>query len=1290
MKTNALLLTIVCSFWHHLLLAQCTPAPVLNFTNPSFEGPTNAHQTPGPWSTCMSGQTPDTQPGNWGVTLPPSNGNSYLGLIHQASTGWQEGATQQLATPLIAGTSYSFTIDLANSSSTSGGIIPGCAECQIWGGFSACNKNTLLWSSGNITPYDTWQTYNVNFTPTQSFTYILIQVFSLGCTNGPYILVDNIGPITPSNVTANIVLNNNVLCHGGNTGQATVHATGQNPPFTYQWSTSSTQNDTVIANKAAGTYTVTVTDANTCTATASVTISQPNPLVLTPTIIDATCLNAGSAYMSYAGGTTPMSFLWSNGVTTQNNGNLFAGLYNITVTDGNNCTATANANIIQPNTFTISCTVSQPTCQSGGSISTSITGGASPFTYSWSTVPPQTGATATGLGAGTYTVSVTDQSGCPGTASFNVNPPPNSFAINLSPQAVSCFGGNNGSISSTLTGGQNPFTYQWNTSPAQQTPNAIGVGEGNYTVSITDAVGCSATASATVSAPTPLVLSESKSDILCFGASDGSAEITASGGTPTYTYLWSNSGNGPNLNNITAGMVSVTVTDLNSCTASTSITINQPASALSLVENHVDVFCFGENSGSATVSANGGTGGYNYAWSTSPIQTTATALNLVANNYVVTVTDGNNCSASISSLISQPASPLTASVSQSSPLCFGQNSAQATATATGGTGAFTYSWNTTPSQTTAVASNLNAGTYTVTIQDANNCTATASTLISSTPSPLVVTLAPSDALCHGDASGSVVATASGSNGNFSFSWSTTPVQNSPTATNLLAGAYSVTATDGVGCSASASTIVNEPAAPLALSFSKVDVLCFGEATGSIHLTTQGGTANYNYLWNNNANTTSLTNLAAGTYSVTATDANNCTTDLVATIAQPAAPLTAVSNITNLTCHENLSGSISIVNTAGGTPNYTYTWNNSTNNVSSQINLSAGTYSVTITDANNCSFILDNLTLTEPGPLAISMTTTDVSCPGSSDGQITATVNGSTPPYTYLWSNNENTAQLQQLAAGNYALSVTDINGCTIASSATIIELPGVEATGSAQNVLCHPLQNGAIYLSASSSFLPLQFLWSNGATTDNLQNLASGTYSVTIQDAHQCIDSISFVISNDSAFSISVTPSFTEIDLGESVSLQVLGTAPVSNVVWTPTAGLDCTNCLQTSASPIQSIVYYIDATDINGCESKTSAEVIVNPKYVVYIPNAFTPNGDGSNDYFQVFGNKEAWKQFNVTIFDRLGEKVYESNDMNFKWDGTYRGRLLTPTVLVYLVNIVYLNNHTDELHKGSLTLIR
>ncbi len=1754
---------------------QCPVAPTLTIQNPSFEGPTGAGITPGPWNICMptspyGPQTPDTQPGNFGVGLPPTNGSSYLGLVYDSldyvidNFVWEEGASEPLSGPMVAGIPYTFTIDLANSGSTGGGIVPGCAELHVWGGFGYCDQNTLLWSSGNITPFDVWQTYTVTFTPTQNFTYIMFQVYGLGCSTTPYILLDNISPITSNNVGANTLVSNNVLCAGQNSGSAVVHAVGQNGPFTYAWNSTPAQTDSVLDNVGPGTYTVTVTDVNTCTATASVSITSPTALTLTPTISNVTCngFNTGSAYMSYAGGTPPITFAWSNGPTTQANPNLFAGTYSITATDANSCTATASISITQPAAISIAGSLTQPTCTALGSIATTVTngtpnytyvwntspvqatanatglnggtynvtvtdansctassaftlnaappapsvsatpspvlcfgqstgsvaatasgggggytyawntapvqntatatnlpagtytvtvtdagsctvsasatitqpaaalsvttsktdvlcfgastgsvtavpaggtggysfswnttpvqntatvnnrpagtytvtvtdannctvsasvtvsqptqplslstsktdescfggtnatatctpaGGTAGYTYTWNTIPLQNTATATGLvigsytvtvndansctasasvtitqpaatsvsitktepvcfgqpaatatatgsggtgaftyawnttpaqntqtasnlGAGTYTVTATDASGCTATASITINTPPTQLTVAVSHVDVLCFGNSTGSVTAMPSGSWGGYTYGWNTSPAQNSATAANLAAGTYTVTVTDAQGCSVTASDVVSQPAQaLSVTASKVDELCFGGATGSATANPAGGTTGYTYVWSctpvqNTATATNLaaasytvtvsdansctasasvsitqptatsvtitktepvcfgqpaatatatgsggtgaftyawnttpaqntqtaTNLSGGTYTVTATDANGCTATASITIStpptqltvavshidvlcfgnstgsvtaaptgswggytytwnttpaqntasaanlpagtynvtvtdvqgcsttasdvvaQPAQALTVSQAQVDVVCFGASTGSASVTAGGGTAAYTYSWNTTPVQNTATATNLAANAYTVTVTDANSCTATAAFNISQPASPVTVNITLSQPLCFGQPTASAQANGSGGTGTITYTWNTTPAQNSQTAINLAAGNYTVTATDASGCSASASVSVSAAPSALTVTTTHIDVLCFGDATGSVTANANGSYGSYSYVWNTTPVQSTATASSLIAGTYNVTVTDIQGCSATASDIVSEPASALSINTTKTDILCYGDASGSATVTANGGTVNYTYNWSTSPvqNTATISSLVAGAYTITVTDANNCLQTASVTINQPAAPLAASSSITNVNCNGGNDGGINI-SCNGGTTNYSYQWSVTPSvNTPNATGLTAGNYSMTVTDANNCTFVLPNMQVTEPTALSVNLLPTDESCPGSSDGEVDATASGGIPPYSYAWNNGITDPQNTSLTAGTYTITVTDGHNCTISDNSNVNSLPGVVINGTAGNVLCFPLKNGSINITATTSFQPLQFVWSNGAATEDITALDTGTYSLIVTDAHGCQADSTFHIGNDDIFSIEAAPHNSTIDLGQQVNISVTPTGSTfGTLVWTPTYGLSCSDCSDPIANPYESITYNVVATDVNGCIATDTVHIEVIPSYIVFIPNAFTPNGDGNNDFFEVFGNKEAWKQFEVQIFDRSGEMVYESNDMNFKWDGNYKGKMLNPSVFVYLVKVVYIDNYTDKLFKGSVTLVR
>ncbi len=1283
------------------LFAQCGNPQPLIVQNPSFEGTPQPHITPAPWTNCQPGQTPDTQPGSWGISLPPTNGSTYLGLVNQVSANWQEGASQQLSTPMQSGLQYTFTIDLANSSSTSGGIIPGCAECQIWGGNGTCGFGELLWASGDITPYDTWVNYTVTFTPTQNWPFITIYVHSLGCSDEPYILVDNMSPILPAAVAVIATINNNVSCAGGADGLATANIIGQNPPFSYQWNSTPLQNDTVLDNVPAGTYTITVTDANTCTATTSIVITEPQPLILTPTVNGAACFGTGtgSAYMSYSGGTAPMNFVWNDGTTTQNDTALFAGVYTLTVTDAHNCTATTTVNISEPAQLTINGTATNVTCMNGndGSINTTTTGGTTPYSfYQWNSSPVQNTPNAINLTADNYTVTVTDTNACTATASFTVTQPPNGVSVQLAPTPVFCFGESTGAVTSTVTGGSPTYTYSWNTVPPQSTPNLSNLPEGTYDVTVTDSHTCTVSASATVhQPPTPVSATLDSTDVLCYGDASGSIIATATGGVPGYTYSWNSSPvqNTATAIHLLAGNYTVTVSDSLNCSFTISTTIHQPAAALTVSEMHVDVLCYGDNTGSATAIAAGGTTPYSYQWNSNPVQTNAAATNLTANTYTVTVTDANNCTATISSIISQPATPLSVTISLSQPLCYGQPNAAADATAAGGTSPYNYVWNTSPPQNTSGITNIPGGSYSVSVTDSNNCTVSNSIVVAAPPTPLSLSFSHVDVLCFGDATGSASVNASGSYGNYSYNWNTTPAQTSATAAQLIAGAYSVTVSDTAGCSATGADTILQPAMPLSLSASNIAVLCFGDATGSATVIATGGTPSYSYLWSTNPSQTNptATALISGNYIVTVTDAHQCTDTAIVFISQPSAPLAATSTITNIPCNGMNNGIIAI-NSTGGTTAYSYQWSLTPSvNTSTATNLSPGNYSMTVTDANNCSFSLSPLTVTEPPALTIHPVVTNVSCPLHGDGSILSHPAGGSLPYSFAWANSAVTEDLMNLNGGNYSLTVTDNHGCTVSDNFTVTELPGVSLSGVPTNVLCFPLQNGAVNITTSSSFMPLQFNWSNGETSEDIFALDTGLYSITVTDAHGCTKDSSFYIGNDSIFSIDATPDASTIDLGQSVVLNVnaIGSA-FGSILWSPPVALDCYDCVSPTASPIQSISYQVTGTDVNGCIATDTLHITVVPKYVVYVPNAFTPNGDGSNDYFEVYGNKEAWKQFHVAIFNRIGEMVYESNDMNFKWDGRYKGVLQNPAVFVYIVKVVYLDNYSEKLFKGSITLLR
>jgi PKD repeat protein len=401
--------------------AQCT-GTVLSWQNPSFEGtPGTPHVTPPLWDICQPGCTPDTQPGCWGVTLPPSNGSSYVGFVAQTSASWFEGASQTLSSPMVPGTTYNFTADLAVTASTAGGIMPGCVEMQIWGnmgGNSGCDETALLWSSGDVfdaAHMDQWVTHTITITPTSAWTHLLFMIHNLGCTDQPYIMMDNLTPIAPvadvpQFTWTNVCLGNpmsftststsvgTILSYDWDWGDATAHGTGATPTHTYA---------------SAGTYNVLMTMISNVPCTTTVThqvIVYPNPTITVAPAAPTIC-TGGNTSLTAAGAST---YSWNPGGlsgTTVTVSPATTTTYSVTGTDANGCTnsTTVLVTVVANPTPTVT-TVDASCGLSNGSATANPAG----LTYAWSNAGVTT-QTISNLPAGTYTVTVSG-GGCTGTA----------------------------------------------------------------------------------------------------------------------------------------------------------------------------------------------------------------------------------------------------------------------------------------------------------------------------------------------------------------------------------------------------------------------------------------------------------------------------------------------------------------------------------------------------------------------------------------------------------------------------------------------------------------------------------------------------------------------------------------------------------------------------------------------------------------------------------------------------------------------------------------------------------
>ena len=659
------------------------------------------------------------------------------------------------------------------------------------------------------------------------------------------------------------------------------------------------------------------------------------------------CRNVQNDYTSTST-QSPTSYSWtfeggspatSSQQNPQNVTYATAGTFDVTLTAtnayGSNTYVCANCVTVYADPA-VTLTGTNPACnaQSNGGITSSISG-TGPYTYSWSN--GATTANLSNVAAGNYSVTVTSAQGCIAQASTTLSNPA-SMSINGNTQNVTCAGLTNGSIALSVSGGTGNKTYLWNNGAASSSINNLGAG--SYSVTVTDAAGCTTIASYTISAPQAIVIEGTANAVTCFGNNNGSIQVSATGGTGNKTFSWNNGAIGAGINNLSAGVYTVTAADASGCVASQSLTVNSP-SALVLNGNVNNVQCFGDNDGGISVSVSGGSGTSSISWSNG--MTGAQINNLQAGSYTATATDLAGCTASATFTVSQP-DALEINVSDFDIACTDVIGSAIVAPG-GGTGPYIVNWSNGVSG--YENNNLSAGNYSVTITDNQGCTETQAFQITQSAN-LSVFLQASNITCFGAANGSITAIVNGGSQDYSFEWSNNAT--SASISNLLAGQYTLIVTDGTGCTGTSSAVIGEPV-QLSADIDANDVTCNGQNNGSALALVQGGTAPFQYGWSNGSSDELVEDLSTGNLTLNIVDANGCTAQAISTIEQPTM-LTGNVLITGAeTCAGNDGGAEVMI--AGGTPSYSIVWSNGS--TSAQLDdVAAGSYQVTVSDANGCS------------------------------------------------------------------------------------------------------------------------------------------------------------------------------------------------------------------------------------------------------------------------------------------------------------------------------------------------
>lgn len=909
--------------------------------------------------------------------------------------------------------------------------------------------------------------------------------------------------------------------------------------------------------------------------------------------------------------------------------------YTLTLQDTAGCVTASDVVNVDTQTccsFTLDVALSQPSCgQNTGSITItpSVPG---TYTYTWAG-SAATGATRTNLAAGSYAVTVTDVvNNCTQDTVIQLNSSSNMVAnitINNQPTCA----GNDGSVSLTLTGGTAPYN--------------ITIDTGGATINITS--------------PFP---------------------VPAPGQT---------------LNNLAPMTVDVTVTDAQQCIA-TATAVLVPATnccTFSAITATLTQPTCGQSNGGITVTGGNGTGSYTYAWS-GGLGSGASISNLAAGSYTVTVTNGSPTCTVDSTFTLNSNSSLNISLDNPvNPTCAGNDGA-IDVTLSGGTAPYSILIDTGGTPFTVVSpiagsqplSGLNAMSIIVTVTDAQQCTATDNATLTAPTNccTFTVSAAITQPAC-GATDGAITLTTANGSGNYTYNWANGSGSGN-TASNLGAGNYNVTITD-VGfanCFIDTTFSLSNPNAPVINNVAIVDETCPASGDGTATITASGGTGTLTYNWNTTpAQTTAgISNLTAGTYNFTVSDANGCETPGSAVVGSGFCCTLATSAAAVPPSCGQTTGSINVtVTTAGVTP-YQYSLDGVSYVASSTFsNVTSGNYNVYTRDANGCG---DTVALVMPAGganLQLAMGFVPISCNGANDGEAnTASLNGAAP-FTYLWSNALATDTIRNLAPGNYSVTVTDIAGCTGTGAVLVSDAAPLVTTLGSDILVCEGV---AVTLSAEAGFA--SYAWSSGEITPSISPAISNTYTVTVTNANGCTASDAVLVT------IIPTPALNLGDdklvyEGDHVAIfsGVPGATQNSVYDWNPSEYLSCSSCANPVALAVDTITYTLTYNDENGCEVIDTITLNVIPVVELFWPNAFSPNGDGNNDFYLPYGSNV--KLIDLKIFNRWGEKVFQSTNFFQGWDGTYKGEMQTPQLFVYEANVTMMNNSTKKF-KGSFMLIR
>lgn len=1198
-----------------------------------------------------------------------------------ASYSWSNGSTNSQISVSTPNT-YSVTVTDAfgcsgNTSVSVSQFVP--PSPQITGALSFCtNTSTQLAVPGNYVDY-LWS----NSDTTSQITVTTAGNFSVTVTDA-----NGCEGSTSVNVTA-LALPAPVITGALNfcPGTSTTLSVGNNFS-TYNWSSGSTTNSSTVNSP--GAYSVTVTDANGCVGTDDAVLANFNTAV--PNITGATqfcpgtntTLSAQGAFVSYA---------WSNNQNTPAITITTPGNYSVTATDANGCITTNNVNTAL---YTVSPPVITGPAEFCSEQSIQLDAGAGYTAYSWSN--NGAGQTITVVDGGDYSVTVTDVNGCISSATVGIveNDLPE---VTIGGSSTFCIGG-----FTTLNAGGTYSSYQWSNNTGD--PTLVVNTPGQYGLTVTDANGCSGSASINVIQATELSPVVTGDLAFCENGS-----TTLSVGIGFATYLWSTGAITPSITVNTPGSYSVSVSDASGCNGDTEVMVVENALPTPIIGG-VPSFCEG-----ASTTLNAGSGYDDYVWSTGSLNQQITALTPGA--YSVTVTDFNGCSASASVIVVENQLP-DFDISGQTFFCVGSSTALS---ATPGFAAYQWSNGDLDANTDI----SQGGSYSLTVTNSFGCSDVQSILINPVSLPIADAGGNSVIDCN-NSSVTLGGSGSSTGAQYEYNWSGPGINaNNGSQANPVvfqAGNYVLIVVDtlhqcqSLPSSTGVTDLTQEPVAvanalaELTCTVNNVSISGAGSATGS--------TISYQWfdaLGNPIPGATNLnfTATVAQQFTLEVTDnSTGCSNTASATVVEDRQLPTAEAGLPQLiNCY---SPSVTLDGGASSTgDSYTYTWTNA----SGQIIYSGpnpfvsvnqpGAYSLSVLNTDNGCEQSDAVAVTQDitPPVAAAGADQELNCV-SPQVTLNGSLSSAGPQFTYEWqvaflqTPFATTTVVQTDQPGTYTLLVTNVNnGCT-ATDQVVVELNPDRPTDAALAVdgpTCFGDTDGSIVIQAVTGGQSPYLYNVNGAgfvSQSAFPQLGAGVYNIVIQDAIGCEYATEVFIPEGNDLMLDLGED-QYIDLGDDANLRAtfnIDPSQVAQFQWGENDFFDCMDCLEHQISPLQTVTFTGSLVDLNGCSTTDRVTVYVDKTRNIFVPNAFSPDGDGINDRLLIFSDQDVSVVRSFLIFNRWGESVFEvynfpTNDPAYGWDGTFRSRLYNANVFVWFAEVEFIDGEV-VLFKGDVTLMR